>query len=264
MLTLSCDSNSLTSLDLSAKTLLRSLTCINNQLTSLNIANGNNSNFLQMFASGNSNLSCIQIDTGFTPPTDGSWVIDATASYDANCPEPIVNIPDVNFKSALVNDTSINTNGDSEIQLVEALNYTSSINVSNESISDLTGIEAFSNITTLICSSNSLTSIDVSYNTKLVYLYCFNNELTSLDVSNNTQLVEFDARNNQLTNLNIANGENGNFLVMEVNNNPNLSCIKIDIGFTPPTDGTWIKDATANYNEDCIACLLYTSDAADD
>ena len=42
---------------------------------------------------------------------------------------------------------------------------------------------------TLHCSSNQLTSLDVSNNTSLTYLNCGGNQLTILDVSKNTALT---------------------------------------------------------------------------
>ena len=42
----------------------------------------------------------------------------------------IVNIPDANFKAALVGNASINTNMDAEIQVSEAAAYTGAIQVS--------------------------------------------------------------------------------------------------------------------------------------
>src|ERR1035437_3948000 len=71
-------------------------------------------------------------------------------------------IPDANFKAALVADLSINTNGDGEIQVSEAEAFTGQIFVAYRNILDLTGIEAFTAITYLDCSSNSLSSLDVS------------------------------------------------------------------------------------------------------
>ena len=67
-----------------------------------------------------------------------------------------INIPDTNFKAALVADTSINTDGDAEISCAEATAFTGAISVNNKSISDLTGVEAFTNITELYCSFNSI------------------------------------------------------------------------------------------------------------
>ena len=74
----------------------------------------------------------------------------------------VVNIPDANFKEVLVDDSSINTNKDAEIQVSEAVVYTGKISVFNREIVDLTGIEAFVNITKLDCNSNFIKTLDVS------------------------------------------------------------------------------------------------------
>jgi hypothetical protein len=54
-----------------------------------------------------------------------------------------VTIPDANFKAALVNNSIINTNMDTEIQITEASAFNGMIDVSGLGITDLTGIEAF-------------------------------------------------------------------------------------------------------------------------
>jgi hypothetical protein len=57
-------------------------------------------------------------------------------------------IPDANFKAALVGNSSINTNGDDEIQVGEAEAYDGTIDVDDQGIADMTGLEAFVNLTT--------------------------------------------------------------------------------------------------------------------
>ncbi|MCH7534383.1 MAG: leucine-rich repeat domain-containing protein [Bacteroidetes bacterium] len=116
----------------------------------------------------------------------------------------IVNIPDAIFKAYLVGNTLINTNGDGEIQVAEASAFAGTIDVSWSSISDLTGIEAFTALTNLDCYGNSLTSLDVSKNILLGYLDCWNNDLTSLDVSKNTALTKLDCGNCSLTSLDVS------------------------------------------------------------
>lgn len=116
-----------------------------------------------------------------------------------------VNIPDANFKAYLVGETSINTNGDTEIQVSEAQAYTGTINVYNENIADLTGIEAFTSITALDCQFNQLTSMDLSSNTALTQLYCKQNQLSSLDLSNNTALTHLYCQSNQISSLDLSN-----------------------------------------------------------
>ena len=64
-----------------------------------------------------------------------------------------VSIPDANFKASLIGNKDINTNGDEEIQESEAVAFEGMINCSGLKIKDLTGIAAFSNITSLYSSS---------------------------------------------------------------------------------------------------------------
>ncbi len=59
----------------------------------------------------------------------------------------IVNIPDPNFKIALLNYTPpIDTNEDGEIQVSEAEAVIYLLRLDNKGINDLTGIEAFVNL----------------------------------------------------------------------------------------------------------------------
>ena len=142
-----------------------------------------------------------------------------------------VNIPDANFKAYLIGNSLINTNGDTEIQLSEANAFNGTINCNSLNISNLTGIEAFTDITELDCGSNQTTnhnqitnldlsqnlaltslncyytqliSLNVSQNTALEYLICKDNQLTSLDLSNNLALTELICTSNQLTNLDLS------------------------------------------------------------
>jgi len=115
-----------------------------------------------------------------------------------------VNIPDANFKKRLLRNELINTNADREIQITEAAAFTGGIDVSYQNISDLIGIEAFTALTSLYCSNNQLTSLDVSANTALTQLWCHRNQLNSLDVSANTALTELYCSDNQLTSLDVT------------------------------------------------------------
>ncbi|TDQ24031.1 choice-of-anchor D domain-containing protein [Tenacibaculum caenipelagi] len=83
---LNCFENQLTGLDVSKNVALTRLYCFSNQLTSLNLANGYNNKITYMKAQDNINLDCIQIDEGFTPPSnDYYWKKDDTASYSNGC-----------------------------------------------------------------------------------------------------------------------------------------------------------------------------------
>ena len=133
----------------------------------------------------------------------------------------IVNIPDANFKNALVNtlcvdingdgegDIDADTNNDGEIQVSEA-EAVIGLYVSYQEISSLEGLQSFINLEGFDCSHNELTSIDVTQSQNLLYFYCQFNQLASIDVSQNPNLEWLYSYNNQLTSLNIKNGNNIN------------------------------------------------------
>ncbi|MDO5043803.1 MAG: leucine-rich repeat domain-containing protein [Coriobacteriia bacterium] len=111
--------------------------------------------------------------------------------------------PDEKFRE-YVKTFDTNTDGtlsQEERDAVEA------IFVDNKGIADLTGVEHFTKLTTLDCSQNSLTSLDVSKNTALKQLKCWENQLASLDVSQNTALELLQCRGNLLEELDVSNNK---------------------------------------------------------
>ncbi len=107
------------------------------------------------------------------------------------------NFPDANFRSWLlenfpgyIHDGHVNNWG--------------VFNLSGMNISDLKGIEYFTNLSSLNISNNNLTSVDLSHNTNLEDLYCSNNQLTSLNLSNLSNLEVLDCSNNKLTSLSVT------------------------------------------------------------
>lgn len=135
----------------------------------------------------------------------------------------IVNIPDENFKRALLNQPSININGDEEISYEEA-RATLKINVYGKEISSLKGIEAFINLRELYCSRNNLTKLDLSKNINLEELYCSNNQLEILEIEKNTELKNLICYSNQLKRLDVS--ENSKLQELDVSHNK-LSSINI-------------------------------------
>ncbi|GAB5416562.1 MAG: hypothetical protein Crog4KO_34000 [Crocinitomicaceae bacterium] len=245
-----CNSNQLTTLNLSSNTALTQVNCSNNQLLELDMANGNNINVNNFIATNNPSLSCIQVDDSVY--STANWTnIDATAFFSINCGQCTVTIPDANFKAYLVGNASINTNGDTEIQCTEASAFSQTLDCSGLSISDLTGIEAFTNLDRLWCYNNNLTSIDVSNiatltnfqahenqltsidlsnNPNIIYAVCYDNQLTSLDVSNLTQMISLRCGDNNLTSLDLSDNAaldylqcyNNNLTNVDLSNNPAL------------------------------------------
>lgn len=131
--------------------------------------------------------------------------------------ETILDIPDANFKEALVSNNSINTNSDDEISLSEAVAYSGTIYIPSRNIADLTGIEYFTNLYALICPGNQISSLDVSQNTKLTSLRCHKNQLSTLNLSKNTALLELTCNDNQLAALDL--NENSKLYVLHCGNN---------------------------------------------
>lgn len=126
----------------------------------------------------------------------------------------IVNIPDANFKARLLaanatngiardadsNSMVIDTNGDNEIQQSEALGvYWLAVPESN--ITDLTGIEAFTNLQRLQAYNNHIVSFSTAGLGNLHSLHLGGNEITTLNVTALTQLNMLLVYDNPLTTL---------------------------------------------------------------
>lgn len=137
-----------------------------------------------------------------------------------------IKIPDINFEAKLIKEL-IDDVQDGKLSVSKVKNITS-LNIRGSNITNLSGIEAFSNLTTLNCSANKLTSIDlskniflstldcssnqlksieVSKNINLDMLNCYNNKLTGLDLSKNTFLKSLDCGSNQLTEIDVSNNK---------------------------------------------------------
>lgn len=100
-----------------------------------------------------------------------------------------VTIPNATFKNYLLGNTAINTNSDTEIQTSEALAVTR-LSLRTLNINDLTGIEAFTNLTFLDIDSTKITSLNLSANTLIDTLECAHTPISgTFDASALTSLV---------------------------------------------------------------------------
>jgi len=111
---------------------------------------------------------------------------------------------DANFEQALIN-LGYDTGTPNGSVPTSNINTVDELFISNQNISDLTGIEDFTALTDLDCENNQLTSIIISGVTALTNLNCSYNQLTSLDVSGNTILTDLNCSYNQLTGLDLSN-----------------------------------------------------------
>jgi hypothetical protein len=113
-----------------------------------------------------------------------------------------VNIPDANFKAKLI-ALNLDADHDGEIQNSEAEGITT-LSVYNCSISDLTGIEAFTNLVSLSCENNQLTALNVSALTNLYSLNCNSNQISTLNILGMANLGFLECANNQLGSLDLS------------------------------------------------------------
>lgn len=128
----------------------------------------------------------------------------------------IINIPDPRFKEMVVNEivanydgssgfsNTVDTNNDGEIQVSEAEAVIGLYigNVSNDDkISNLEGLQYFTNLQYLSVQDNEITTIDTTPFTDLETLYVSNNLLTSLDLSSNANLSIMSCQFNQISNF---------------------------------------------------------------
>ncbi|WP_326981560.1 LamG-like jellyroll fold domain-containing protein [Chryseobacterium sp. MYb264] len=169
-------------------------------------------------------------------------VTDAQAwsIYSPATPYCVVHIPDANFKYALLNHSPIiDTNANGVIECAEAAAFTGILNLYNKNISNLTGIEAFTNLTKLYCGKNYLTSLDVSANTALKELSFTNNQITNINLNTNTELSILDTSYNLLTSLDVS----ANTLLTKLYcNNSSLTSLNVN-------GSTLLSDLFCNNNQ---------------
>ncbi|WP_298545949.1 immunoglobulin-like domain-containing protein [uncultured Aquimarina sp.] len=217
--------NSFTALDVSNNPLLERLECENNNLSYLNIKNGNNTIIpnADFIATGNPLLTCILVDNASWSTTN--WTNkDGTASFSDADYCRYTAIPDANFEAALEALGYDDISGDGQVPtaLIEGV---TSLNVNSQSISDVTGIQDFIALTSLVCISNNLTSIDLSSNTQLTDLNVSRNDLTSIDISNNVSLKSFLAFETDLSSIDFTN----NSLLEKIDLNRVATLTAIDV-----------------------------------
>jgi hypothetical protein len=125
-------------------------------------------------------------------------------------------IPDSNFEQALI-DLGYDFGVHDGTVITANIDTVSYLQIPSLSISDLTGIEAFTALRFLNCGDNQLTSINMTRNTALTHLYCGTNQLTSIDVTQNIALTHLDFYINQLTSIDVS--QNTALLVLDCGSN---------------------------------------------
>ena len=145
----------------------------------------------------------IPVDNGTVTVTASAGPAKAVCTVDSR-----VFVDDA-FVAAVENQCSWTKESDGRVKLTaenrEAMAAVTNLNLTGKGLTDLSDIEWFTGLTTLNCSKNSLTELDVSNCTALMMLDSSFNQLTALDVSANAALTYLDCSNNQLTELEVSN-----------------------------------------------------------
>lgn len=119
------------------------------------------------------------------------------------------NFPDPVFQQYVKdNIDKADTTGQKDGKLSQAeRDAVTTISITNQNCTDLTGIAYFANLTTLECQHNGLKELNLEYNVHLKVLDCSYNNLTTLDVSHNVWLDTLECANNGMEKLNLGDSE---------------------------------------------------------
>ena len=113
-------------------------------------------------------------------------------------------IPDDNFEAYLeANGMGDGIPNNDSVSIANIANV-KKLDVSNQNISDLSGINYFTDLIILVCENNSLTSLDITQNPNLEKLNCRYNQISNIDLSQNTALSTLNLSDNNFSSINIT------------------------------------------------------------
>ena len=246
---LRCWNNSFTSLNLNSNTALTYLDCApNSQLTSLSIGSCTNLETLTCYNTGITslflnNLSNLKSLSCYSTKLTDLWVFNKPQLTSIDC-HNCTSLTELNCNSNAL--TTLNVTGNT------ALTYLTCF--SNSNLSSITGLADCTAIYVLDCHSCALTDLSAANSlTNLKTLYCYYNKLTSLtlnnksklsslDCSNNTLMTLLECYSNALTSLTVTG--NTALKTLRCYNNSNLSSI------------TGLADCTAMTLLNCHDCAI--------
>ena len=183
-----------------------------------------------------------------------------------------IDLSGASYQEAITNLAFINAVGDKVnweltggiVYLTEAnkkaIEAVTSLNIEGKNLTDISGIEYFTNLTNLYCSHNQLTALPVENLTNLTRLSCYKNQLTELPVGNLTNLTRLSCSYNQLTELPVEKLTNLTELscsynqlkelpVKSLTNLTSLYCDNNQLTALPVGDLTQLTDLTCSYNQ---------------
>ena len=184
-----CNSEHLTSLDVSQNTALRVLDCQNcYKLTTLNVSN--NTKLTDLYCVNTTLLTDLDVSNN-------------TALKKLSCTNTSLKTLDVSNNTAL---EELHCLSNSYLTSLDISQSTALKKLDCQGCSNLATLDVTQNtqLTYLHCARTPLTTLDVSQNTQLKTLNCSHSQLTTLYVTNNTELEDLDCNSNQLTSLDVT------------------------------------------------------------
>jgi len=174
-------------LDLTNNIVLEDLELTNGPLVSLNLKNGNNTNIVDIDLRNNPNLTCVVVDN--INYTAGWTNVDAQLTFsDTECNiDAYTVIPDTFFEERLHDLGLDNIENDGRVPTAYIENLIS-LDISNSSISNITGIDDFNSLEILRINNTSISDLDLSGNTTIKELYAYRISSETLNVSDMTAL----------------------------------------------------------------------------
>jgi len=172
---------------------------------------------VRYFANSNFPDGKFWIKTQRVNDMSGNSVISKTKGSQYIFNEGITNdlpIADSNFEQALI-DLGFDKHGlngaitETDALAIDSLDLSDPSNNSllpnvNTKLSNLSGIEHFTNLVYLNASVNNISSVDLSSNLELLTLYLVGNQIDSIDISSNVKLERLSVAKNNLTYLDIS------------------------------------------------------------
>lgn len=203
-------------------------------------------------------LSCSSDDSSPDPqpnPDDGSGFEITTA------------IADSAFEQALV-DLGLDDKVDGTV-LTSSIEGVTELVMDNKGITDITGINDFSELENLVVDGNNIVRLDLAENTKLKFIFAKDNALTFINVQNLNILEKIEAQNNVLSSMDVSSNPalqllllaNNDVTALDVSNNPQLNslsvednpltCVRVSQAQLDNIPQNWTKDMEDSYALDC-------------
>ncbi|KIA97787.1 hypothetical protein OA93_12460 [Flavobacterium sp. KMS] len=157
----------------------------------------------------------IEVDIWTNGSLDSEILIDNVSVVDvADVPAQYTLIPDAEFEKSLIDQDLDSGAIDGKVPTLN-IKSVKTLQLNSLVISNLTGIQDFESLESLICKgtgfssasggNGKLTTLNVSKNLNLKTLDVSANQLTSLDVSKNTALTSLDFSANKIPAINLTN-----------------------------------------------------------